>query len=151
MRISDWSSDVCSSDLAVWDEMKENALLSTTAVARGMDGRLVESGGAAQVARLLDEWAGQDDAVELHLAAHSAGSILLAPLLQLLTSKGQIIGGPAHGMLGMERRNASVNLWALAITMDMFLMRYVTATRPEARRGGKEWVRTGEARGGAER
>src|SRR3546814_5102997 len=44
---------------AVWDEMKENALLSTTAVARGMDGRLVDSGGAAQVARLLDEWAGQ--------------------------------------------------------------------------------------------
>ncbi|HEY9541575.1 MAG TPA: C1 family peptidase, partial [Luteimonas sp.] len=112
---------------AVWDEMKENALLSTTAVARGMDGRLVESGGAAQVARLLDEWAGQDDAVELHLAAHSAGSILLAPLLQLLTSKGQIIGGPAHGMLGMDRRIASVNLWAPAITMDMFLMSYVPA------------------------
>src|SRR3546814_20780371 len=107
--------------------MKENALLSTTAVARGMDGRLVESGGAAQVARLLDEWAGQHDAVELHLAAHSAGSILLAPLLQLLTSKGQLIGGPAHGMLGMDRRLASVNLWAPAITMHMFLMRYVSA------------------------
>lgn len=112
---------------AVWDEMKENALLSTTAVARGMDGRLVESGGAAQVARLLDEWAGQDDAVELHLAAHSAGSILLAPLLQLLTSKGQVAGGPARGMLGMGRKVASVNLWAPAITMEMFLMSYVPA------------------------
>src|SRR3546814_20921319 len=111
MRISDWSSDVCSSDLgliekakdllldrlddtleplarviggkAVWDEMKENALLSTTAVARGMDGRLVESGGAAQVARLLDEWAGQDDEVAPHLAAPDAGPILLAPPSQL--------------------------------------------------------------------
>ena len=112
---------------ALWDEMKENALLSTTAVARSTDGRLVESGGAAQVARLLDEWAGQDSAVELHLAGHSAGSILLAPLLQLLTSKGQITGGPARGMLGMDRKIASVNLWAPAITMDMFLMSYVPA------------------------
>ncbi|GAA3923711.1 C1 family peptidase [Luteimonas lutimaris] len=112
---------------AMWDEMKENALLSTTAVARSTDGRLVESGGAAQVARLLDEWAGQDSAVELHLAAHSAGSILLAPLLQLLTAKGQITGGPANGMLGMGRKVASVNLWAPAITMDMFLMSYVPA------------------------
>src|SRR3546814_19131284 len=85
---------------AVWDEMKENALLSTTAVARGMDGRLVESGGAAQVARLLDEWAGQDDAAELHLAAHRSGSLLLAPLLQLLTSKGQNHSGPAPGKKG---------------------------------------------------
>src|SRR3546814_20424019 len=115
--------------------MKENALLSTTAVARGMDGRLVESGGAAQVARLLDEWAGQDDAVELHLAAHSAGSILLAPLLQLLTSKGQIIGGPAQGMLGMDRRTASVHIWAPAITMAMFRMSYVPAMTP--RRGNR--------------
>lgn len=112
---------------AVWDEMKENALLSTTAVARAMDGRLVESGGAAQVARLLDEWAGEDDAVELHLAGHSAGSILLAPVLQLLTSKGQVPAGPARGMLGMGRKVASVNLWAPAITMDMFLLSYVPA------------------------
>src|SRR3546814_19980076 len=89
--------------------MKENALLSTTADARGMDGRLVESGGAAQVARLLDEWAGQDDAVELHLAAHSAGSTLLAPLLQLLTSKGQIIRGPAPRMLHLDHRTHSAN------------------------------------------
>src|SRR3546814_8005929 len=57
----------------------------------------------------------------------SSDLILLAPLLQLLTSKGQIIGGPAHGMLGMDRRIASVNLWATAITMDMFLMSYVPA------------------------
>src|SRR3546814_972061 len=57
----------------------------------------------------------------------SSDLILLAPLLQLLTSMGQIIGGPAHGMLGMDRRIASVNLWAPAITMDMFLMSYVPA------------------------
>lgn len=112
---------------ALWDEMKENALLATTAVARGPDGRLVECGGAAQVARLLDEWAGQDPSVELHVAGHSAGSILMAPVVQLLTSRGQIASGPARGMLGMDARLASVNLWAPAISMEMFLMSYVPA------------------------
>jgi hypothetical protein len=111
---------------ALWDEMKENALLSTTAVARGANG-MVEAGGAAQVARLLDEWMREDASVELHLAGHSAGSILLAPLLQLLTSKGQVASGPAQGMLGMGAKVASVNLWAPALTMDLFLMSYVPA------------------------
>ena len=111
---------------ALWDEMKENALLSTTAVVRGIGG-MVEAGGAAQVARLLDEWKQEDAAVELHLAGHSAGSILLAPLLQLLTENGPIASGPAQGMLGMNGKVASVNLWAPAISMDMFLMSYVPA------------------------
>jgi hypothetical protein len=112
--------------------MKENALLATTAVARGSDGRLVEAGGAAQVARLLNEWMQQDPTVELHIAGHSAGSILMAPLVQLLTTKGQVVGGPANGMLGMGAKVASVNLWAPAIAMDMFLMSYVPALEAKA-------------------
>src|SRR3546814_19202668 len=44
---------------AVWDQMQANAHLSTTAVARGMDGRPVESGGAPPVARLVDDGAGE--------------------------------------------------------------------------------------------
>lgn len=110
---------------ALWDEMKENATLATASVARGGAGNLVESGGAALTARLLHEWMQDDPSVEVHIAAHSAGSILMAPLLQLLTSSGQIIGGPAHGMLGMGAKVASVNLWAPAISMDDFLMSYV--------------------------
>lgn len=112
---------------ALWDEMKENAVRATTAVVRGADGGLVEAGGAAQVARLLHEWQQQDASVELHLAAHSGGAILLAPLLQLLTARGQVEGGPARGMLGMGGKVASVNLWAPAITMESFLMSYVPA------------------------
>ncbi|MGH8032752.1 MAG: C1 family peptidase [Luteimonas sp.] len=112
---------------AIWSEMKENALLATTAVKRGPDGGLQECGGAALVARLLHAWMGEDASVELHVAGHSAGSILMAPLVQLLTSSGQIISGPAAGMLGMGARIASVNLWAPAITMDAFLMSYVPA------------------------
>src|SRR5690606_10332358 len=64
---------------AVWDEMKENALLSTTAVRAQPGGGTIEHGGAAQVARLLDEWRREDPSVEIHVAAHSAGSILMAP------------------------------------------------------------------------
>jgi esterase/lipase superfamily enzyme len=112
---------------AMWDEMKENALLATTAVRAQPGGGTIEHGGAAQVARLLDEWRREDPSVEIHVAAHSAGSILMAPLVQLFTRPGQVIGGPAHGMLGMGGRLASVTLWAPAVDMDTFIQAYVPA------------------------
>ncbi|TKR33542.1 peptidase C1 [Luteimonas gilva] len=111
---------------ALWDEMKENAVLATTAVVRTADG-LQEAGGAALVARLLHEWQQQDPSVEIHVAAHSGGSVLMAPLVQLLTTSGQIVGGPAHGMSGLGGKIESVNLWAPAMTMDSFLMSFVPA------------------------
>src|SRR5690554_491672 len=112
---------------AMWDEMKENALLATTAVRAQAGGGTIEHGGAAQVARLLDEWRREDPSVEIHIAAHSAGSILMAPLVQLFTRPGQVIGGPAQGMLGMGGRLASVTLWAPAVDMDTFIQAYVPA------------------------
>lgn len=115
----------------LWDEMKENAVLATTAVIRG-DGNVQEAGGAALVARLLDEWMKADPSVELHVAGHSAGSILMAPLVQLLTTQGRISGGPADGMSGIGAKIASVNLWAPAITVDMFLMTYARAIESKA-------------------
>ncbi len=115
----------------LWDEMKENALLATTGT-RMAPGGLEEQAGAALVARLLDEWMREDASVELHLAAHSAGSILLAPLVQLLTTQGQIASGPARGMLGMGAKIASVNLWAPAVSMEQFLMTYVPALEAKA-------------------
>jgi hypothetical protein len=117
---------------AIWDEMKENATLATTAVRIAPGGGTVENGGAAQVARLVDEWRREDASVEIHIAAHSAGSILMAPLLQLLTRPGAIIGGPASGMLGMGGRVASVSLWAPAIDMDGFIQAYVPAISSRA-------------------
>lgn len=104
---------------AMWEEMKENARLATTAVVRDGDA-LTEAGGAAQVARLLGEWMQADADVELHLVGHSGGSILLAPLAQLLTADGPVAGGPAAGMLGIGRRIASLSLWAPAMTMELF-------------------------------
>ena len=111
----------------MWDEMKENALLATTAVRLQAGGGTIEHGGAAQVARLLDEWRREDPSVEIHVAAHSAGSILMAPLVQLFTRPGQVIGGPARGMLGMGGRLASLTLWAPAVDMDTFIQAYVPA------------------------
>lgn len=109
---------------AMWDEMKENALLASTAY--GPDGTH-EGGGAALVARLLDDWRKRDPSVEIHIAGHSAGSILMAPVVQLLTGADTIAGGPARGMHGMGGRIASVNLWAPAITVDLFLQTFVPA------------------------
>lgn len=117
---------------ALWDEMKENALLATTAVVRGPDGGPQEAGGAAQVARLLHDWQRRDPAVEIHVAAHSAGSILMAPLVQLLTTAGRIASGPAAGMLGLGGRIESAHLWAPAITVGLFLQTYAPALRAGA-------------------
>ena len=130
---------------ALWDEMKENALLATTAVRRGAGDELQEAGGAAQVARLLHEWMLEDSSVELHIAGHSAGSILMAPLVQLLTSKGQVVGGPANGMLGMGASIASLHLWAPAITMELFLMTYAPAFESGAIRRGSLFTLTDDA------
>ncbi|VXB33894.1 Peptidase C1 [Luteimonas sp. 9C] len=111
---------------AMWSEMKENALLATTAVIRNGD-RLTEAGGAAQVARLLGEWRQADPTVELHLVGHSAGSILLAPLAQLLTTDGPVTAGPAAGMQGIGQRIASLNLWAPAMTLALFEQSFAPA------------------------
>jgi len=116
---------------ALWDEMKENATRATTAVSAAPGG-FVENGGAALVARLLDEWRREDPDVEIHLAGHSAGSILMAPLLQLLTAKGQIVGGPAHGMLGMGGRVESLTFLAPAIAMDGFIQACLPAIESKA-------------------
>lgn len=112
---------------ALWNEMKENALLATTATVPDGNGGSIEAGGAAQVARLLQRWMSEDPSVELHVAGHSAGSILMAPLVQLLTGKGQITDGPARGMLGMGAQLASLNLWAPAITMQLFEQTFARA------------------------
>ncbi|MEH6419666.1 C1 family peptidase [Pseudomonas sp. CGJS7] len=116
----------------MWDEMKENGMLATTARTPLANGAVQEAGGAALVARLLDEWIARDPKVELHLTGHSAGSILLAPLVQLLTTRGIVPSGPAVGMQGLGREIESLTLWAPAITVDLFLDTYAPALRSGA-------------------
>jgi hypothetical protein len=116
----------------MWDEIKENGLLATTARTPLANGTVQEAGGAALVARLLDEWIARDPKLELHLAGHSAGSILLAPLVQLLTTQGVVPSGPAVGMQGLGRQIETLTLWAPAITVDLFLDTYAPALRSGA-------------------
>ena len=95
---------------AAWREMKENALLAS----RQPDG------GAAVLAELLAELDVRERrnggrGIELHLVAHSAGAILLAPLVQLLTGRGT-------GEHGLDL--ATVTLWAPACTVELFDQTY---------------------------
>ncbi|WP_435609938.1 C1 family peptidase [Pseudomonas knackmussii] len=100
---------------AEWDEMKENALLATTGA----------NGGARLAAGYLAQLA--QAGVEIHLVGHSAGSILLAPLVQYLTTQGAMNGGPmaGNGLQGLNVSVASCHLWAPACTMQLFLDAYL--------------------------
>ena len=94
-----------------WDEMKENAIKATVNKSGGI--RLA----LQYIAKLATEFSNK---FEIHLVAHSAGSILLAPLVQLLTSNDKIKDGPLKGARGMGLKVASCTLWAPACTVQLF-------------------------------
>lgn len=102
---------------ATWDEMKENARLSA------LPGGALELI-AGHIARLKAEVGNE---LEIHLVGHSAGSILLAPLVQLLTAQGVFAGGPLHGMQGAGLSIDSCTLWAPACTDELFAQSYLPA------------------------
>ena len=103
---------------AEWDRMKLAALDST----------IDEEGG---VRTLLQRLAVQlaDPRSELHLVGHSAGAVLLAPLVQLVTGDGarRFDGGPMKDQLGLGLRIASCSLLAPACTVDLFREAYLPA------------------------
>ncbi|UDF37183.1 UNVERIFIED_ORG: C1 family peptidase [Shinella sp. XGS7] len=87
---------------AAWDEMKENALAAS------------DKGGAAWwVVRHLAELAQAEKGLEIHLVAHSAGAILLAPVVGLLNAAGLKI--------------RSCTLWAPACSTELFKRDYLPA------------------------
>ena len=85
----------------IWSKMKGKAMEST--------GR--PDGGARLVADELAALALADPKVEIHFAAHSAGSIFLAPLIAYLAGKGVPI--------------KTCTLWAPAITTALFRATYL--------------------------
>lgn len=111
---------------AVWGEMKENAALAS----------MRETGGARLVARCLAELAA-NQSVEVHVAGHSAGSIFMGPLVQLLTTpEGTAI--PAESLKdetgrsweptnGMGLTVKTCTLWAAACTTGLFKAAYLPA------------------------
>jgi predicted chitinase len=87
---------------SAWDEMKQNALAAS------------DPGGAAVlVADQLKALAKKMPGLEIHMVGHSAGSILLAPAVKLLTDRG----------LKVE----TCTLWAPACTVDLFRSTYLPA------------------------
>jgi len=98
---------------AVWTEMKENAVRATT----------IKNGGARKVAfelfKLLQNPKLQD--TEIHVIGHSAGSVFLGPLLNLLASKA---GAAKIGANGFGIPIKSCTLWAPACTIEFFKKYY---------------------------
>ncbi len=102
---------------ALWDEMKENAILSTTAT----------QGGARVVLNELVKLLADDPGWEIHIAGHSAGSIFMAPFVQMLCANGNLADGPAKGLKGLNLPVRSLALWAPACTMELFHQAYLPA------------------------
>ncbi len=84
---------------AAWDEMKENAALASR-----------PGGAALAVVRQLQALRDAHGPLEVHLVGHSAGSILLGPLLTQLVA----VGLPV----------ATCTLWAPACTLALFDAHY---------------------------
>ncbi len=63
---------------------------------------------------------------EIHLLAHSAGSVFLAPMVQYLTAATdhKIADGPMKGRTGCDICLRSATLWAPAIRTDLFAQTY---------------------------
>lgn len=100
---------------AQWDEMKENGIAATVRA----------DGGARFVAELLAGLADADSKIEFHVAAHSAGSIFHAPLVQYLATRGEIGNGPMRGTTGLGATIQSCTLWAPACTVELFKHSYL--------------------------
>jgi hypothetical protein len=100
---------------AQWGEIKENGTLATRN----------EQGVGRIVLKYLVQLLASDPEVEIHLVAHSAGSIFFAPFIQLLSGKGKITSGPMKGKTGLGFRLASCTLWAPAITINLFKETYL--------------------------
>lgn len=101
---------------ASWKEMKENALASSQ-----IDGaiRVVLD----HIVKLKEIYPD----LEIHLVGHSAGAILHAPLVQLMTTQGKLTQGPMKGDSGYGIPIASCTLWAPACTIELFKETYLPA------------------------
>lgn len=88
----------------MWDQMKQNALAASDA-----------NGAATLVADRLQALAARMPGLQVHLVGHSAGSILLAPLVDRLVERGLSI--------------TTCTLWAPACTVALFRQHYLPAMK----------------------
>jgi len=101
----------------LWDEMKENAKWFTT----------TRQGGGRVVLKHLANLCKGDSGVEIHVVGHSAGSILLGPFVEMLTSPRTAGAGRARRSTGYGLSVKSCTLWAPACTVSLFKNNYAPA------------------------
>src|SRR3546814_15017517 len=128
MRISDWSSDVCSSDL--WGYV----VAAVDHPERGLEAILEQFLSPDQADASNDEYLDSDQLIAaldlLDAAAADAGSPLDGAIdTERVAAEGHRAGGSASGTAASDER---VHLWI--------------GQRSEARRVGKEWVSTCRSR-----
>lgn len=104
---------------AQWDEMKENAMMATQQA----------KGGVRITLRHIAKLAERYPDLEIHIAGHSAGAVLLAPLVQMLTGERTINAGPMAAKSGLGLPIETCTLWAPACTIDLFKVAYLPAIR----------------------
>ena len=102
---------------AIWGELKENAVAATVG----------KQGGVRLALQHVANLAAELKNLEIHVVGHSAGAILLGPLVQLLTTKGKISKGPLNRSKGLGLGVASCTLWAPSCTTDFFKQTYLPA------------------------
>jgi hypothetical protein len=113
----------------IWGEMKENAARAS----------MRANGGARFAASQLDALLGKQS-IEVHVAGHSAGSIFMGPLVQLLTSTGAIPAGSLATSTGLQwdpvnglgRTVKTCTLWAPACSTGLFHEAYMPAVKAGA-------------------
>ncbi len=113
----------------LWDDVK----------AIGYRATKNEAGAARIMLRQLVRFLDANPDVEVHLLAHSAGSVFLAPLVQLMTTPAdqKIESGPMKGRTGYGVNLATCTLWAPAVSMDLFKESYLPAIQlGDGDRGG---------------
>lgn len=93
---------------AAWSEMKENAQAATEN----------SMGGARLVAKELKSLLKKDPNIEIHIAAHSAGSIFMGPLVKELSKFTKV---------------TTCSLWAPACTVDFFKKYYLPELKGRSR------------------
>jgi len=104
---------------AQWDDLKKQARLATAS----------SKGGARLTLKYLADWMAAEPDAEVHLLAHSAGSIFLAGLVKLLAAEGEIKSGLCRGAIGYGLPVVSCTLWAPSIRISEFKRNYLPAIR----------------------
>ncbi len=101
----------------MWNKMKDHAFDLT----RNKQGIM------NSVVNFLADIRKSNNNIEINIVGNGAGSIFLAPFIQLLTTNGKITSGPMKGEQGLRCHIKSCSLWAPACTIELFKDTYLNA------------------------